>query len=326
MTSLPSSPVKASMPRIRRRLALGVLTVALYGVAPGGVSPALAETADNAPSAAGSAPEARAGDELPSNGQLSHFSIDDADPSAAVPDVKAQMKDPIQFGYLLMDLADRADGAYEQKDFARAARYYKAIVKAAPQRSVGYTKLCLSYTGMNDLVSAREACHEGLFHEGVFPIDFVRYLHLLLDTKKQFGTDDLQQADDVFAHLKQEKVDEQEVHQLECDVALRVSDVRRMEECTKALAAGWPDDPKTITYQWSLAVYKKDFAAAEKFVQRAKASAMAPQGIQKMEAATRTAQHKTRSKHVLAGAGALALFLIGAMGLRVLRQTGTRPA
>jgi hypothetical protein len=184
----------------------------------------------------------------------------------------------------------------------------------------------LSYTAMSELVSAREACHEALFHEGVFPIDFVRYLHLLLDTKKQFGADDLQQADDVFAHLRQEKVDAQEIYQLECDVALRVSDAHRMEACTSALATSWPDDPKTITYQWSLAVYKKDFVTAEKLVQRAKASAMAPEGIQKMEAATTKAQHKSRSKHVLAGAGALALFLIGAMGLRVLRVQGARTA
>ena len=324
---MPSLLVNARLLRLWPRLASSAIAFALHTVAPAAVSTAFAdETEENAAPGAAESESAAAPEGLPSNGQLSDATIDDADPSAAVPAPAQQMKNPVQFGYLLMDLSDRADRAYTAKDFDRAARYYKAIIKAAPQKSVGYSKVCLSYMGMNDLEKAREFCHEALFHEGVAPLDFLRFLHLLLDTKKQFGPDEVAQADDVFSHLKEQKIDAQEVYQLQCDVALRVSDAKRMEECTKALAARWPDDPKTITYQWSFAVYKKDFATAEKLVQHAKTSAMPPEGVAKMEAATRAAQHRARPKYLFLAVGALALVLVGAMALRVLKQTRERSA
>jgi hypothetical protein len=255
--------------------------------------------------------------------QLSHFAIDDADPSASVPDLAEATKDPVQFGYLLMDLAERADKATERKDYATAARYYKALIKAAPQRSVGYSKLCGAYTGLNDLANARESCYEALFHDGTHPIDYLRYLRLLLDSKPELGADDVKQADGVFAHLSEQKVEFPEVYQLECDVALRIKDVHRLENCTKALTAGWPDDPKTITYQWSLALQKKDFPTAEKLVQRARATSMGPAGVEQMESATLALKQKARPGFVLFGAAFLAVFLFGVLALRFFRNTRT---
>jgi predicted Zn-dependent protease len=128
------------------------------------------------------------------------------------------MRAPLEFGYLLMELTDRATRALETGDFPRAVRYFEAVVVAAPERSVGYAKLCQSYAGMNDRARALDACRKSLGAEGVQVADYSRFVALLLKDQKQLGAAELAEMDAIFTHLREEKVDSLAMYELECEV------------------------------------------------------------------------------------------------------------
>src|SRR5205085_2812348 len=85
-----------------------------------------------ASSSAGAAPVAGMPELAGHEGQMSRFKIDDAHPEAAVLKLAETEKDPLELGYLLQDLAARAAVADEKHDNAALARYYHAMVLAAP--------------------------------------------------------------------------------------------------------------------------------------------------------------------------------------------------
>jgi predicted Zn-dependent protease len=185
-----------------------------------------------------------------------------------------------------MDVSVIADKAFERRDNATAVKYYRALAKGAPEKSVAYTKLCSSYLALGDVRAALASCREALRRDGVRVLDHARFLRLLVESKETLSPEDLADVDAIFTHLKSEKVDMVMLDQLRCDVALRVEDARRLEECTQALVAKAPDDPRTISYQWSLAILRKDAVAAENLLERARRTTMKEAGIRKMEAAT----------------------------------------
>ena len=257
------------------------------------------------------------------SGQLGRFAIDDADPSGSLP---TSVEDPLQLGYLVMDLTARAEKAFDDSDFARAARYFKAMAKVGPQRSFPLQRLCAAYVAMKNLESARQSCYAALFKEGVHPIDYLRFVHLVLETRRHLLPEDVRQIDQVFAHLREQDVEQPEVYQLACDVALRLGDASRLEACTRVLAAKWPDDPKTITYEWSLALGRKDFARAESLIQRVRGTSTAPAGVREMELATATLKSRgSPSRSVLVGV-ALSLLFIGLLVIVHLKQIGAQSA
>ena len=196
-------------------------------------------------------------------GQLSKWTIDANNPEASAPTKQQRKKDPLQFGYWLMDVSVIADKAFERGDYATAVKYYRALSKGAPEKSVPYTKLCSSYLALGDVRAALASCREALRRDGARVLDHARFLRLLVESKDTLSPEDLADVDAIFAHLKSEKVDMMVLDQLRCDVALRVEDARRLEECTSALVVKAPDDPRTISYQWSLAMLRKDRDAAE---------------------------------------------------------------
>src|SRR4051812_45708366 len=67
--------------------------------------------------------------------------IDEEHPERSVPTPEQALKNPLEMGYLVMDLVARAEAASQRGDHAAAVRYYAAIAKAVPERSVSYTKM-----------------------------------------------------------------------------------------------------------------------------------------------------------------------------------------
>jgi hypothetical protein len=254
------------------------------------------------------------------SGQLSNITIDDADPASSVPPLEELRKDPIEFAYLLMDLSAVADKAFAAKDFPRAARYYLAICKAAPEKAVGYRKLCASHAETGNLDGALDACRVALTRDGSQTLDHERFLRLLLRREGALSPAEVEEADRVFAHLGEQGVTDSVFTTLKCDFALRLEDERRLRECTTALAATAPDDPKTLTYQWSLAMLNKDAAAARGVIDRAKLVGVQPAAIARMGASTDAMASKTRTQRVLIGAGILALVAVFGALLVVLSR------
>ena len=64
--------------------------------------------------------------------------IDENHPERSIPTPEQAMKNPLQMGYLLMDLIARGEAATEIGDHEAAIRYYRAIAKAVPERAVSF--------------------------------------------------------------------------------------------------------------------------------------------------------------------------------------------
>ena len=80
---------------------------------------------------------------------------------------------------------------------------------------------------------------------------------------------------------------------LRCDASLRFQDWPMLKTCTDRLAMVAPNDAKTVSFQWALAVHDHDKVQAEALVDRARTLRMDPAGIQKMEAANRAMSRTT---------------------------------
>src|SRR3954471_2675186 len=156
-------------------------------------------------------------------GALSRWGIDAANPEASVPKPEDLEREPIQAGYFLMDLGVAADQAMQRKDYAAAIRYYKAIQKMVPERSVSYVKICQTYELMGERQQALESCKGAMNHEGATPNDAAIYVRLLT-AGPTVSPEQLAEANAVIAHLKKENVDAGALALIECEMAVQMED------------------------------------------------------------------------------------------------------
>jgi hypothetical protein len=90
------------------------------------------------------------------------------------------------------------------------------------------------------------------------------------------------------------------VDDITCEVGVRTSNVEQLKECTAALAAHAPDNPKTISYQWALAIQEGQLDEAGRLVERAKAAGITPESVASMQQTTAASTARHRSKVVFA--------------------------
>jgi tetratricopeptide (TPR) repeat protein len=221
---------------------------------------------------------------------MSKWPVDDSNPESSIPDVTKRNRDPLEFGYWLMDLTEKAERAAKRGDHQTALKEYGVMAKLVPDRSIPYAKMCDSYEALGDRAKAIDSCATALTLTGVTVNDYVRYVHLVLAKK---GTLDAKEVADVTAvidHMRTDPAGGAAADEVDCELGVRIADTPRLQGCTAALAARAPDDPKTISFQWALALQEGEYAQAKRLVERAKATPMAPAGIQQMAQATATAE------------------------------------
>jgi tetratricopeptide (TPR) repeat protein len=238
--------------------------------------------AQAAPAAGGAAAPAAGG--RIERSQLSDFEIDDADPERTVPTPEKIAADPLQFGYLLQDLIDRADAATRSGDHAAAIRYYRAVVKAVPDRSVGLAKLCAAYEANGERDNAIKACGVALTKPGVKLEDHVRFVRLMLGTGGVLGGPQRNIVQSAIGHLRRQPGGLLPAEQLQCELALELGDTPMLQTCSAALAVAAPADARTVFFQWALAVRTGDSDGAGRLVARAREIGMAPDSLRQMEA------------------------------------------
>jgi tetratricopeptide (TPR) repeat protein len=235
------------------------------------------------PAAAGRARAAEA-PARPERAELSEYAIDDANPEASVPSQEKANSNPIQFGYLIQDLLDRADAATKRKDHAAAVRYYRAIVKAVPDKSVGLAKLCQAYEANGEIDTALKACGVALTKDGVTVDDHLRFARLMLGRPGALTKEEGGLLQSTISHLRRQPGGQARAEQLQCDLALKVGDGPMLEACASTLGKLAPDDPRTIGYQWALALQQRDRDQARLLLERARRAGVSAQGIAAMEA------------------------------------------
>jgi hypothetical protein len=94
------------------------------------------------------------------------FKINDADPVASLPSAEVMNKKPLQVGYLIQELIDKAEKAGNSGDHVGEARYYLALTKLAPNEAYAPRKLCAAYEAAGDTTNAVLACRTVLGRPG----------------------------------------------------------------------------------------------------------------------------------------------------------------
>jgi hypothetical protein len=251
------------------------------------------------------------------SGQLStKFGIDDSNPEASVPGNKERDRNPLEFGYFLQDLLERANQAQKDKDYGAVVRYYRAVAKAVPDNSKGWSKLCEAYERVNDRERAIRSCRYAIDRPGVELQDYVRYVHLVLAEEGPLSGPAKKELDAVLGHLEEQDgtAIAVAVGHLRCEMGLKAKDIALMGACTKSLANLAPDDPKTVVFQWSLAVMKGQGAEAQHLLERARATGVMHDSIERMESVTPAMGGPAWRKAAIAAA-TLLLMIVAAAAL-----------
>jgi hypothetical protein len=252
--------------------------------------------------------------------QLSDFKIDDADPEAGIPTVEAQNSKPLEFGYYLQDLAAKAEKAGKAGDHAKEARYYRALTAAAPLASFGPRKLCDALEAAGDLPNAIVACRTAITRQGSTAGDYLHFVRLVLATKGPLEPAEREELNVVIAHLDGEAQLGALPTMFRCEVALRFQDTPGLAACTGTLSRIAPDDPKTVSFQWALALQEHDRSKALQLLDRARSMGMAKDGVAKMERATRQMTQRLVGRFTLLALGAGLAAALLALGFRHLAQ------
>jgi tetratricopeptide (TPR) repeat protein len=244
--------------------------------------------------------------------------IDDADPERSVPDAEWAHAHPMEMGYLMMAFADRADAAEKARDYLAAARYYRALGKAVPDRAVSFGKACRAYEAAGDVGAAAASCREALGKGGVTVDDHLRFVRTTLRLP---GSLDAHQVADVEAVLQRldEDVDDGRVRQLalqlRCDLELRLEHAGRLERCLEALRSAGAPGAKLVAYEWSLAMLKGDAERASDLIERARQLGLPASAIASMRSRLERAGPDVRLSPRSMGIASMALGVMVLAGL-----------
>jgi tetratricopeptide (TPR) repeat protein len=246
----------------------------------------------------------------PAGALLSEWAIDDKDPEGHVPTQKEMNADPLQAGYWLQDLILKAELATKHGDHEAAVKYYRAMFKAVPDKAISLTRLCSEYEALGDLNAATNACGTALMLDGVSINDYAHFIRLLLRKPGALDAKDVAAATNVINHLKDTNSGKEAAFELECELGVRVSDVAMLKECTTAMAATAPSDPKTLSFEWALAMQESKFGRARELLAKAKAAGATEESVKNMQLAVDAGDRQQRKWLAIAAVGTL-LFIVG---------------
>jgi tetratricopeptide (TPR) repeat protein len=256
--------------------------------------------------------------------QLSEWPIDEANPEASVPTLERMNANPLQAGYHLMDLSEKAESAQKAGRHASAVKYYRAIAKMVPDRSVAFGKLCEAYEALGEHSNAIQACSAATTKPGVRVEDYQRFSRLILQEPDGLTPREVDDLGAMAQHLRGQGDAAAIIgEKLVCELGFRLDDPKRLSECTAALARLAPNDPQTISYQWTLALLKGDTKRAQELIGRARELGVEPAVLTKMETVTRASAPFWRRPAAVLPLGLLTTVAIGGLCLALIRRRRT---
>lgn len=219
---------------------------------------------------------------------LSKFPIDDADPERSIPSPEAAARDPLQMGYLMVDITRRAEEALKQGQPARAAKYFRAVAKAAPGRALPLRKACAAHQTAGEIAKAIEMCRAALRQPDASSDDRFNFLDVALKKPGSLTPAELGDIDAAVARLGREfgkmRADKTRrgLAEVKCQVAARVGDTARLSACTEELRSLNTDKARLLPYAWALAMSQGDLSRAERLKDAAIRSGVPQQRVEVM--------------------------------------------
>jgi hypothetical protein len=172
----------------------------------------------------------------------------------------------------VMELAHQAELSESRSEFERAARYYRALIKAVPDRATSYGRACLAYERAGMATEALDMCRVAVGMPGATVADVEGFVRLTLAS----GALDAQERDDVEAmitHLEEQAGSDTaiklSVADLRCQLAAKVEDAALLATCSRALSTLAPDDPRAFLYGAMLALHEEDWDGIERRIAEA---------------------------------------------------------
>jgi hypothetical protein len=195
------------------------------------------------------------------------FLIDPNDPESSVPAIAELEAHPLDFGYLLMGLAEMADKALAEKEYPVAEKYYRALIKAVPAAATGYSKLCQVYQLMQQAEPAAAACRLAMGKPGATVADYQRFVQIVLDQPDaQLNPETIADVDAALEHLRSQNLGTA-ADELGCQLAMRLNDVGRLQTCIQSVRVNSPGDKRISVYEWTLAVTQESFPRMRSLLQ-----------------------------------------------------------
>jgi hypothetical protein len=222
--------------------------------------------------------------------QLSRFPINYDNPEATIPTEAERNKEPLDFGYYLQDLA--SEGAYAEKsgDYAGAVKFWRALAKAVPDVATGFRRSCAAYEVLKDRYHGLDFCGSTLNQQGAVLEDYVHYGNVMLMKPEHLDAAELSDLENTIKHLRGQGGDGPLfiAETLTCELGVHEQDVKRLEPCTQALVKLKPNEPQTLSFLWSLAMFRHDYAAAQDYVDRLKTTSYNPALVARMAASVQS--------------------------------------
>lgn len=257
----------------------------------------------------------------------SSFAIDPTDPVASVPSAQDAAKKPLEMGYFVMNLDARAQAATQAGQHSRAAKYYRAMAKAVPERATGFAKACGAHAAAQEWDLAREVCEVALSTEGVKLADYALYVEVMLKSVRAWSKTEVEDVDAVLATMLQHTGDDAHAYRLVadavCQVAVRLEEEARLVRCNEMMVRIGPDAPKTLAYASALAIKKRDWRQAERLIERARHAGVDAKAIAAWQAqlsALRPKQSEASSFRGSVWLGGLAALVVLAAALLIVRS------
>jgi hypothetical protein len=173
--------------------------------------------------------------------------------------------------------------------------------------------MCDEYEVLGDLGKAINACGDALLRDGARVADYSRFVRLMLRRPGPLADKDIAALGAVLEHMRADPAGRETAADIECQIATRTSNVAQLTECTTELTARAPDDPKTISYSWALAVAERRFDDARTLAKRAGAAGVPADNVAAMDRAVASSQSRRRWQVALSVA--LAVLLLWAVAL-----------
>ncbi len=230
----------------------------------------------------------QASEVMPDDLDLGPFKIDDKNPENSVPDPKAALQNPLEMGYLVITLTERGEAAAKRGDHEKAARYYLALGKAAPDRALGFAKACEEFQAAGNLEKAVLACKDALARQGATVADQGRFVSVMLARQKQpLAGKDLEDVDAVIAELEKvlysSDAGRVRLATLRCRVAVHQEDSVRLDRCAEEIA-NWPaNSPEKFIFGSMVALHRHDWDGARAMAGEARKAKLPPELIAKMD-------------------------------------------
>ncbi len=191
--------------------------------------------------------------------QLSQFQINFDDPESQIPGVKERNDNALEFGYFLQDLSAEALKAERKKDYRAAVKFWRASAKAVPDEAIAFSRACRDYQLLEEREHGMEFCGKALGLHGSTTEDFIRFAELVVSTPNPLTDAEVQDLDAAVQHLSAQPDGQGPAAVVECQLGVKLEDEKRLAHCTSVLAKTTPNDPHTLTFQWSLAMKRHDF-------------------------------------------------------------------